>query len=45
VGLVVHAVEALDNRLLDLLHAVCGLAGLGVDLEDCVVVDLCLESM
>ena len=43
-GLVVHAVEALDDGLLDLLDPLGGLAGLGVDADDRVVVDLRLEA-
>ena len=45
VGLVVHAVEALHDRLLDLLHSVGRFARLGIDLEDRVVVDLGLEPL
>ena len=33
-GLIVHAVEVLDDGLLDLLHPFGGFAGLGVDAED-----------
>jgi hypothetical protein len=43
VRLVVEAVEALDHRLLDLLHGLHRLAAVGVDLEDALVVDLGLE--
>ena len=45
VGLVVHAVQALDDRLLDLVDALGGHAGLGVDAADRVVVDLDLEVL
>ena len=46
VRLVVHAVEALDDRLLDLVDAArSGIAGLGVDAADRVVVDLDLEVL
>ena len=45
VRLIVHAVEALDDGLLDLLDAVGGLAALGIDLEDRVVVDLGFEAL
>src|ERR671917_520295 len=37
--LVVQAVEALDDGLLDLLDGLDGLTGVGVDLEDALVVD------
>jgi hypothetical protein len=40
VGLVVEAVEALDDGLLDLFDGLHRLAALGVDLEDSLVVDL-----
>jgi hypothetical protein len=43
VRLVVQTAEALDDRLLDLVQALGGLAGLGVDLQDRVVVQLHLE--
>ena len=38
-----HAVEALDDRLLDLLDPLRGLARVGVDADDRVVVDLRFE--
>ncbi len=40
-----HAVEALDDRLLQLVDHVGPLAGLGVDLVDPLVVDLHLEIL
>ena len=40
-----HAVEALNDGLLDLLDALGGLAGLRVDAKDRVVVDLGLEAL
>jgi hypothetical protein len=43
--LVVHAVEALDDRLLDLLDWLDGFRGVGVDLEDALVVHLDLEVL
>ena len=43
-GLVVHAVEALDDRLLDLLDPLGGLAGIGVDADNRVVMNLGLEA-
>ena len=43
VGLVVHAVEALHDRLLELVDDLGPLAGLGVDLVDALVVHLHLE--
>jgi hypothetical protein len=43
--LVVHAVEALNDRLLDLLDAVGGLARLRLNLEDRVVMDLGFEAL
>ena len=45
VGLVVQAVEALDDRLLDLLDRLDGVAGLGVDLEHSFVMDLDFEVL
>jgi hypothetical protein len=45
VGLVVHAGEALDHGLLDLLNPVGSLAALRIDLEDGVVVNLGLEPL
>src|SRR5690606_11647473 len=45
VGLVVHAVQALHDGLLDLLDRLDGLAGVGIDLEDSLVVDLHLEVL
>ena len=45
VGLVVQAVEALDDGLLDLLDRLDGLAGVRVDLEHALVVDLDLEVL
>jgi hypothetical protein len=45
VRLVVHAVQALHHRLLDLLDAVGRLARLGLDLEDRVVMDLGFEAL
>ena len=45
VGLVVHAVEALDDRFLDLVDAFGEDPGLGVDAADRVVVDLDLEVL
>ena len=45
VGLVVHAVEALHDRLLDLVDALGRDPGLGVDAADRVVVDLDLEVL
>src|ERR1700761_2209489 len=44
-GLVVHAVEALDDRFLDLVDAFRQGAGLGVDAPDRVVVDLDLQVL
>src|SRR6476619_2892362 len=43
--LVVHAVEALHDRLLDLVEPLGEAARLGVDAEDRVVVDLRLEVL
>src|SRR5680860_1310781 len=45
VGLVVHEVEALHGRFLDLVDAFGGDAGVGVDPADRVVVDLDLEVL
>src|SRR4051812_49780559 len=45
VDLVVEAVEALDDGLLNLLDRVDGLAGVGVDLQDALVVQLHLEVL
>ena len=45
VRLVVEAVEALDDGLLGLLDRLGSLAGLGVDLEDALVVDPDLEVL
>src|SRR5262249_30474573 len=45
VGLVVHAVEALDDRFLHLVEAFLGDPGLGVDAADRVVVELDLEVL
>jgi hypothetical protein len=44
-GLIVHAIEALHDRLLDLLDPLRGLAALGVDPQDRVVVDLRLQPL
>ena len=44
-GLVVHAVAALDDRLLDLVDPLGGLARLGIDPEDRVVMHLRLEAL
>ena len=44
-GLVVEAVEALDDRLLHLLDGVDGLAGIGVNLQYALVVKLHLEVL
>ena len=41
-GLVVHAIQALDDRLLQLVHHFGALAGVGVDLVDALVVNLYL---
>src|SRR5829696_694130 len=43
VRLVMEAAQALNDRLLDFVEALRGLAALGVDPEDCVVVHLHLE--
>ena len=43
VRLVVHAVQALHDRLLDLVDDLRALARLGIDLVDALVVDLDLE--
>ena len=40
-----QAVEALDDRLLDLLDRIDGLAGVEVDLQDALVVKLNLEVL
>ena len=45
VGLVVHAVQALHDRLLDLVDHLRALARVGVDLVDPLVVDLHLEVL
>ncbi len=45
VGLVVHAVEALHDRLLDLVDDLRALARDGIDLVDPLVVDLHLEVL
>ena len=45
VGLVVHAVQALHDRLLQLVDDFRALAGLGVDLVDPLVVDLHLQVL
>src|SRR4051794_21044527 len=45
VRLVVQAVQALDDCLLHLLNGLDRLAGLGVDLEDALVMDLNLEVL
>jgi len=44
-GLVVHALEALDHGLLNLLDRLDRLSGLGIDLEDPLVVELDLEVL
>ena len=44
-GLVVHAVQALDHRLLHLVDPLGGGAGFGVDPPDRVVMDLDLEVL
>src|SRR5207249_12309319 len=44
-GLVVHAVEALHDGLLELVDDFGSLAGLRVDLVDALVVDLDLEVL
>jgi hypothetical protein len=44
-GLVVHAVEALHDRLLELVDDIRALAGVGVDLVDPLVVDLDLQIL
>ena len=44
-GLVVQAVEALDDGLLDLFDRLDGLARVGVDLEHALVVNLDLEVL
>ena len=43
VRLVVHALQALHDRLLQLVHDFGALARVGVDLVDALVVDLDLE--
>ncbi len=40
-----HAVEALDDGLLDLFDALSRLAGLRIDAQNCVVVDLRFETL
>jgi hypothetical protein len=44
-GLIVQAVEALHYRLLDLLDGLHGLAGVGIDLQDALVMKLDLEVL
>jgi hypothetical protein len=43
--LVVHAIEALHDRLLDLVDAVGRFTGVVIDAKDRVVVDLRFESL
>ena len=43
--LVVHAVKALDHRLLELVDDLRALAGLGIDLVNALVVDLYLQVL
>src|SRR6266851_6500229 len=43
--LVVHAVQALHDRLLELVDDLGALAGLGIDLVDALVMDLYLEVL
>ena len=45
VGLVVQAVEALHHRLLHFLDRIHGLARLGIDLEDALIVQLHFEVL
>jgi hypothetical protein len=45
VRLVVQAVAALDDRLLQLVVGIEGLAGLGIDPEDALVVELDLQVL
>jgi hypothetical protein len=45
VRLVVHALEALDDGLLDLVDDLGAFTGVGVDLVDALVVDLDLEVL
>ena len=43
--LVVHAIEALHDRLLHFVHPFGGLARIGIDSQDRVVVDLRLQAL
>jgi len=45
VRLIVHALEALDDRLLHLVDDLAALPGLGVDAVDALVVDLDLQIL
>jgi hypothetical protein len=44
-GLIVHAVEALHDSLLQLVDHFGALAGLGIDLVDPLIVDLDLQIL